>query len=196
MHKLQCRVVDCIKAIGEQAWQRCAGSDYPFTRYEFLHALETAGAADAACTTASGWQPRHVTISDDGRVIAVLPMYLKQHSYGEYIFDWAWAEAYQRNGLAYYPKLLAAIPFTPASGQRLAIDPAALDEGISEQQLLHHLGAEVPALCSAGNVSSFHLLYAQQDDAQALANTGLLLRHSFQYHWFNRNEQGQKLANF
>ncbi|MDB4825216.1 GNAT family N-acetyltransferase, partial [Pseudomonadales bacterium] len=120
-----------IEDIGLDTWRRIAGSDYPFMRYEFLHALETARSnnlkkqqSEAACSRRSGWQPNHALVSDEHGLVAVMPLYLKYHSYGEYIFDWAWAEAYQRNGLDYYPKLLAAIPYSPVTGPRIAIDPA------------------------------------------------------------------------
>ncbi|NNC54568.1 MAG: N-acetyltransferase [Pseudomonadales bacterium] len=207
---MKLRLVQSIADIGEQTWRRCAGDDYPFLRYEFLQALENAGGENAACNETSGWAPRHLVVSSGDRDIAVMPMYLKDHSYGEYIFDWSWAEAYQRNGLAYYPKLLAAVPFTPASGPRLAVDKQALhaqpgtpQDATSpepqignEPQLIHWLADQLPELCREQRASSFHLLYPFEPVAAAFASNELLLRHSFQYHWFNQHESGQRFASF
>ncbi|MBT8139810.1 MAG: GNAT family N-acetyltransferase [Gammaproteobacteria bacterium] len=195
---MKLRLVQRISDIGEQTWRSCAGDDYPFLRYEFLHALENAGGKDTACSAASGWIPQHLVVSSGGRDVAVMPMYLKDHSYGEYIFDWSWAEAYHRNGLDYYPKLLAAIPFTPATGPRLAIDAQYFGDQYSNEKanLMRWLAEQVPALCLAQNASSFHLLFPDEPTATALAQHNLLLRHSFQYHWFNQNEHGECFSGF
>ena len=112
-----------IADISADDWNHLAGTDYPFLRHEFLHGLELTG-----CTLAeTGWQPCHLLLREGNEVIAVMPLYLKSHSYGEYVFDWSWAEAWQRSGLEYYPKLVSAIPFTPATGPRLC-----LREGVDE----------------------------------------------------------------
>ena len=107
-------VHDSIGSIPACDWNRLAGDD-PFLRHEFLHALHETGCADAA----TGWAPRFLILREDGGLAGAMPLYLKTHSYGEYVFDWAWAEAYQRHGLNYYPKLLNAVPFTPVAGRRL-----------------------------------------------------------------------------
>src|SRR3990170_3249777 len=107
-------VRDSLAAIPARDWNRLAGDD-PFLRHEFLHALHETGCAGAA----TGWAPRFLILREDGRLAGAMPLYLKAHSYGEYVFDWAWADAYQRHGLAYYPKLLDAVPFTPVPGPRL-----------------------------------------------------------------------------
>jgi len=103
-----------IAEIGQQRWEELNTEAYPFTRYEFLNALETTGSVSPK----TGWQPLHVEARQDGETVLLMPLYLKQHSWGEYVFDWSWAEAYERAGRSYYPKLLSAIPFTPATGPR------------------------------------------------------------------------------
>lgn len=194
--ELHLKLVDRIDAIGEKAWNQCADAGYPFTRYTFLHALEHAGDDEAACSDASGWQPRHLVVERSGKVVALMPMYCKAHSYGEYIFDWAWAEAYHRNGIAYYPKLLSAIPFTPATGPRLLVDPAAIKTAEQRGEILAFIASQVPALCTGQNASSFHLLFPGESVARGMAEQGLLLRHSFQYHWFNEDAQREKYRSF
>lgn len=144
----------------------------PFLSWAFLHALHESG---SACK-ASGWTPQYLTLWDGDQLAAALPLYVKDHSYGEYVFDWAWADAYQRNGLEYYPKLLSAIPFTPVSGSRLL----ALDEAAR--------AALVQALCElqqANALSSTHILYPPAEQAQALEAAGFLIRRGVQFHWKN-----------
>ncbi|GGK61039.1 hypothetical protein GCM10007941_09070 [Amphritea balenae] len=109
---LQFNFYSAIEQIDQQQWNNLCGTQYPFIRYEFLHCLEQSGSVSAI----TGWQPCHLLITDNDLPIAAMPLYLKNHSYGEYVFDWAWADAYQRHGLDYYPKLLTAIPFTPCYG--------------------------------------------------------------------------------
>ena len=108
------RFVSQISDVDAGQWNTVAGRDYPFLRHEFLLALEASGSVNAA----RGWQPQHLLVEDGELLLAILPLYIKTHSYGEYVFDWSWAEAYQRHGLEYYPKLLSAIPFTPSTGPR------------------------------------------------------------------------------
>ena len=186
-----------IQAIGKEVWSQLSCDDYPFTRYEFLSALETGSPSDeAACCRDSGWQPHHLVISDEkDQAIAAMPLYLKYHSFGEYIFDWAWADAYQRNGLNYYPKLLSAIPFTPCTGPRLLINPEFSTTDIVEKAV----GAITDEQNRLG-LSSSHFLFTSKDLAQRLSDIQLqenkqhrehrqLLRESVQYHWFNRPEK-------
>ena len=107
------RVISSINDVPAKDWNACAGNANPFVRHEFLHALELSGSVSAK----TGWLPQHLLIDgEDGNLAACMPMYLKNHSYGEYIFDWGWAEAYERAGGKYYPKLQSAVPFTPATG--------------------------------------------------------------------------------
>ncbi len=106
--------ITSLDAIPAARWNSVAGSDYPFLRHEFLYGLEK-----SACTTAdTGWQPCHLLLRRGGELAAVMPLYLKSHSYGEYVFDWSWADAYHRAGMKYYPKLVVASPYTPATGPR------------------------------------------------------------------------------
>lgn len=169
------RIVSSLSEIGQPAWDELAGLQTevnPFLSFAFLHALHEAGCASAK----TGWQPQYLTLWKGDRLEAALPLYLKSHSYGEYVFDWAWADAYQRNGLDYYPKLLSAIPFTPVTGARLlARNPAAQ-------------AALIDALRAFGlriDVSSTHILYPPQCEAQALQEAGFLLRTGVQFHWLN-----------
>jgi predicted N-acyltransferase len=144
----------------------------PFMRHEYLAALERSGSA----TAATGWRPHVVTLSRAGELHAACVVYLKDHSYGEYVFDWAWANAYQQNRLAYYPKALIAVPFTPVPGARLlARDPA------SRKALLE----TVLAWCKQRKLSSLHLLFLDDEDVAACEQAGLLLRHTVQFHWNN-----------
>src|SRR5471032_488550 len=116
------RVIDRIADIPAAAWDACAGADNPFLSHAFLDALEASGSA----TAETGWLPRHLALEDDGgTLIGVAPLYLKGHSYGEYVFDHGWADAYERAGGQYYPKLQCAVPFTPVSGPRLLLRPDA-----------------------------------------------------------------------
>ena len=133
----------------------------PFMRWEYLAALH----ASASAVARTGWAPRFVTVERAGRLVAAAPAYLKSHSYGEYVFDWAWADAYQRHSLRYYPKLLVAVPFTPVPGSRLlAADDAA------RRALLDGL----QQLADDASVSSLHLLFHTDDEAPALAGRGWL----------------------
>ncbi len=144
----------------------------PFMRHEYLAALHESGCARAD----SGWQPRFVTLWRGDALQAACPMYLKAHSYGEYVFDWAWADAYGRHGLAYYPKALVAVPFTPVPGARLlAADDTARQALVRE--LIRHAGDE--------GLSSLHLLFAQPQDVAAAQGAGMMLRHGVQFHWQN-----------
>ena len=112
---LSAEFLPSLSDIDAQDWNRLAGDDYPFLRHEFLYGLETTG-----CTNSeSGWQPCHLVLRDAQGLLGIMPLYLKSHSYGEYVFDWSWADAWRQSGLDYYPKLVTAIPFTPATGPRL-----------------------------------------------------------------------------
>jgi predicted N-acyltransferase len=157
-------------------WNAVAGTDYPFLRHEFLYALERTGCTDAH----SGWQPCHLLLREGTELCALMPLYLKSHSWGEYVFDWAWADAWQRSGLRYYPKLVTAIPFTPAAGPRLATR-AGLSRGEAWMAALE----AVQRLARRRDISSWHLLFPEQADADRLAAAGLHRRSAVQFHWFN-----------
>lgn len=162
-----------LEGVAPDEWNRLTG-EHPALRHAFLHALHETGCA----TPATGWIPRYLLLRRAGTLSAAMPLYLKTHSYGEYVFDWAWAEAYQRHHLAYYPKLLCAIPFTPVSGPRL------LAENEADRSLL--LRAAL-ALARDEQRSSLHVLFPEATEARELARQGLLLRRTVQFHWINQN---------
>lgn len=169
------RVVTDLAEIGAPCWNALTDRGNPFLRFEFLHALHSTGCAAAR----TGWQPHFLVMfeRDGGRLAAAVPLYRKEHSYGEYVFDWAWADAHQQHGLSYYPKWLSAVPFTPVPGPRLlAIDSRARAELVG--QLLR--------LATESGLSSLHLLFLPQSEADLLAARGLLTRRAVQFHWFNR----------
>ena len=144
----------------------------PFMRHEYLSALHESGSA----TAATGWTPCFLALWRGDLLEAACPLYLKEHSYGEYVFDWAWANAYAQHGLAYYPKALVAVPFTPVPGARLLARDAA-----ARAALVHGL----VAFCRRQGLSSVHLLFGADEDIAACAEAGLMLRHTVQFHWKN-----------
>jgi predicted N-acyltransferase len=168
-------IVSSLAEIGEPAWSDLLarqGEANPFLSFSFLDALHTSGCASAA----TGWRPHYLTLWQDTTLAAALPLYLKAHSYGEYVFDWAWADAYRSHGLEYYPKLLSAIPFTPVAGPRLLARDAAARAAL------------VAALCThqrAAGVSSCHVLFAPEQQALQLQQAGFMLRGGVQFHWLN-----------
>ncbi len=169
------RVFDHPADIPVAAWNALLARETdpsPFMRHEYLCALHDSGSA----TADTGWRPGFVTLWRAGELQAACPLYFKQHSYGEYVFDWSWANAYEQHGLRYYPKGLVAVPFTPVPGARLlAADGAA--RAALVQALLQ--------LAKDENLSSLHLLFLQDQDVAACANAGLMLRHTVQFHWHN-----------
>ncbi len=178
MSALAIEFIDTLSAIAAVEWNAVTGVDYPFTRHEFLNTLEQTGCADRS----SGWQPQHVLVKRDKRLIAVMPLYLKYDSYGEYVFDWSWADAYRRHGRRYYPKLLCAIPFTPATGPRLCVVDGEDTDAVAAQII-----AELRQRMVRADISSLHILFPQPALHDALLNAGLSARMGAQYHWFNRN---------
>jgi hypothetical protein len=169
---------DSIKDIGREQWEALAGTGNPFLRYEFFAALEQSG-----CTTAeTGWQPRHLIFRSGDVIVGVAPAYLKTHSMGEYVFDFAWAEAYQRHGLPYYPKLLIAIPFTPSRGPRLLIQHA-----VRARLRTGDIPALLDSLMTDLGLQSWHLLFPDVGDQSLLHQDGELHRLGCQFHWHNNN---------
>ncbi len=173
------RVNRRIADIGKAAWEACAApSGNPFVAYDFLEVLEQSGCA----VERTGWGPQHLAIEDEaGEVGAVMPLYLKSHSQGEYIFDHSWADAYERAGGRYYPKLLSAAPFTPATGPRLLVRPDVPVQAGNEMLLGGAL-----TLCQQMGVSSVHINFPPQAEWDWLGAQGLAQRQGQQYHWFNR----------
>jgi predicted N-acyltransferase len=169
------QVVADLSTIGHARWDALLASDADasaFLRYDFLHALHDCGCA----APRSGWAPQFLTLWQGESLAGAVPLYAKSHSYGEYVFDWAWAEAYQRAGREYYPKWLAAVPFTPVGGTRLI----ARDESTRER-----LADALVALAEDSGWSSLHLLFAPRTQIDLLAARGLLLREGVQFHWHN-----------
>ncbi|MDT8328732.1 MAG: peptidogalycan biosysnthesis protein, partial [Roseovarius sp.] len=174
---------DALAQIGPEAWDACACPEAagggrpndPFTTYRFLTALEDSRSVGVG----SGWQPHYMTAELDGQIIACAPLYLKSHSQGEYIFDHSWADAYERAGGRYYPKLQIAVPFTPVTGRRLLLRPGF--EEIGRAALVQ--GAVETAGRNA--LSSLHLTFCTEDEARAGAAMGLMARKTQQYHWVN-----------
>ena len=162
--------------IAASDWNAVAGIDYPFGRHEFLYGLEQTGCASAD----TGWQPCHLLLRDEVGILAVMPTYLKSHSYGEYVFDWSWADAWQRSGLDYYPKLVSAIPFTPATGPRLSTRPGT-DQAMAWDAAL---GA-IRQFAHRQGISSWHLLFPEEAVASHLLRAGVHRRTATQFHWYN-----------
>jgi uncharacterized protein len=165
-----------IAEIDADAWDACAGRDNPFVSHAFLSALEDSGSA----STRTGWLPQHAALrSEDGRLVAVAPMYAKSHSYGEYVFDHGWANALERAGGSYYPKLQVAVPFSPVPGPRLLRRP---DSGIP----IAALADALEQACQSHDLSSVHVTFCSQEEAEGLEEAGWLRRIGMQFHWENR----------
>ena len=170
------KIVQAIADLPASEWDACAGDENPFVSHAFLLALEESGSACAR----SGWAPHHLALEQGGRLAGVVPLYLKSHSYGEYIFDHGWAHAFERAGGQYYPKLVSAVPFTPVPGPRLLIRPDASPEvGATLIAGLVELGLQL-------DVSSVHVNFVPETQWQELGQAGFLLRMGAQYHWHNR----------
>jgi len=169
------RVLSSPLQVPASAWNELLALEQdpsPFMRHDYLAALQESGCA----TAATGWQPQFLTLWMDDRLQAACPMYLKSHSYGEYVFDWAWANAYAQHGLGYYPKAVVAVPFTPVPGARLLARNADARRALV-RALIEHTRAE--------HLSSLHLLFAQPQDVEACEQAGMMLRHTVQFHWKN-----------
>jgi len=174
---MQAEFKDTIDAIEPSAWNTLTGADHPFLRHEFLVAIEASGSVGPG----TGWLPCHATLYDEGRLIAAMPMYKKTDSWGEFVFDFAWANAYQQAGLNYYPKLVSAIPFTPVTGPRLLTSPK-----YEFATLAGTLTDATQQFAKAEGISSWHILFPQQQEHKILAGHGLMLRKDCQFHWHNR----------
>ena len=180
---MRARLVQGIEQVPAAAWDACAGADNPFLGHRFLHALEASGSVGPK----TGWQPLHLVVDDgddgnDGDVLAVAPMYLKSHSYGEYVFDWSWASAYERAGGRYYPKLQVAVPFTPVPGPRLLVRRGLPNAAAVERVLIGALVGAADQL----DVSSLHVTFCTEGEWRSLGEVGLMRRTGVQYHWSNR----------
>ncbi|MGI9204384.1 MAG: GNAT family N-acetyltransferase [Woeseiaceae bacterium] len=172
---MQVRIATSISEFDAHDWNRLAGNRYPFLRHEFLEAAELSGSVSEA----TGWTPRHVGLHDNAGILkAALPLYEKIHSWGEFVFDWSWAQAYEQNGLDYYPKLVSTIPFTPATSKKLLTDDPDLAVELLEntRQFAHSEG-----------YSSIHVLFPEESELAVLQECGLKIRKDCQFHWHNRD---------
>lgn len=173
---MKLRVHNAIAEIPSQQWNQLVRDKHPFIRHEFLHAMELHHCVGEKF----GWLPRHIALySDSDELLGAMPLYEKYNSYGEFVFDHAWAEAYQRHGLGYYPKLVSAVPYTPARGQRLLAKPGVEEE---VQPLLLERALQ---LTQQLGCSGFHCLFPLPDEHHLLSQQ-LLSRYDCQFHWQNR----------
>jgi len=168
---------DAIAEVSADEWNALAGDDCPFLRHEFLSAAELTGCV----APESGWIPRHLTVEQDGALLGAMPLYQKDHSWGEFVFDWAWARAYERAGLPYYPKLVSAIPFTPAPSRRLLL---AENAGAETARTL--LDGAITLATETG-CSSFHVLFPLEEELPLFRDAGLQVRKDCQFHWRNHD---------
>jgi predicted N-acyltransferase len=168
---LRIEFVETLAALPADQWDALAGG-HPFLRHAFLAALQESGCASPA----TGWDARFVVVWEDDRLAGAMPLYFKSHSWGEFVFDWAWAEAYQRSGLRYYPKLVSSVPFTPVTGSRLLARSPEVRAAL--------LGAAMQLAQETG-VSSLHILFPDAAEAREIESHGLMLRQGVQLHWRN-----------
>lgn len=174
------KVIGGLSNISADDWNGCAGTDNPFVSHEFLSALEDSGSA----TADTGWMAQHIALyGPDGSIQGCAPVYVKTHSYGEYVFDWGWADAYERAGGQYYPKLQCAVPFTPAPGPRLLVDQTLSDERQRENRTL--LAAGIAQLADQLELSSAHITFCEKQTWDDLGKGTYLQRVGQQFHWLN-----------
>lgn len=177
---LKVEILDRIADVDATAWDNLTPNNNPFVQFHFLNGLETSGCVGSAD---SGWVPRHIVVKSDGRLVGALLLYEKHDSYGEYIFDWSWARAAHEAGIAYYPKLVSAVPFTPASGPRLLIDPHG-----DRKLIVSAIFSGLNALYEETNASSIHILFHEEELQESFQELGLTPRLSHQFHWLRKSQ--------
>ncbi len=170
-------LINRIDEISREDWNRITGLDYPFIRHEFLYALEKS----ACVNEETGWAPQHCLVYDKDELIALMPMYRKTHSHGEYVFDFEWAHAYQHHGLSYYPKWLTAIPFTPCEGERLFVKA-----DVDKESVLKSILSFITARAESENISTWHCLYPTLKEADLFKFADLTIREGVQFRWTNK----------
>jgi predicted N-acyltransferase len=180
---LQANIEQGLAGVAPDEWDALGEADYPFTRHAFLYALET-----NQCLEEFGWQPVHVLIRDSAKLVAAAPCYIKYNSYGELVFDHSWANAYARSGGEYYPKLVTAIPYTPATGPRLLVHREIVDE-TRRNELQRLLIDVIKQFCTRHKLSGWHCLFEREHRLKALQSEHLLYRYDCQYHWHNHDYQ-------
>ncbi len=172
-------VHESLEDLSPEEWDALGGDRDPFLRHAFLVALERHGCLGDAF----GWYPRHLAVrDDDARLIGATPLYIKTNSYGEFVFDWSWASAYRRAGLRYYPKLVAAVPYTPATGRRLLVHPSVDPAPVRDLMIRHAI-----ELAEENGLSSVHWLFTTPEETAQLKAHDLPLRLGCQYHWRNND---------
>ena len=175
---IQLEILDRLGDIPASEWNALLPQDAgPFLSHEFLSALEETGCVGGN----TGWQVAHLILKDGQKLLGAMPLYLKQHSYGEFVFDWSWAQAYEQQGMQYFPKALCAVPFTPVQGSRI-LSAGHSDARVVEQRLIQGL----KTLVLQNNLSSAHVLFPYAAEAKELKEQGFMLRDSVQFHWHNQ----------
>ena len=175
--KLTIKIIQKISEVQRADWDRLLGEGSPFMKWDWLDALEQTGCVNEE----TGWLPHHIIIEREGKVVGACPMYLKLHSMGEFVFDYEWAEYAHHLGIAYYPKMLVGIPFTPVTGQRFLTDRDADRPG-----LIRLMGQALIQTARENKISSVHVNFCLQDEGEALKQLGYILRNGLQFHWQNR----------
>jgi len=170
-------IIEKLSEVSAADWNALLSPEAsPFLRHEFLSTLE-----ETACVgSKTGWQIAHLALYRSKKLIGAMPLYLKLHSYGEFVFDWSWAQAYEQQGMQYYPKALCAVPFTPVQGSRILFDPLENKSQVQEQLI-----AGLKTLVLQNKLSSAHILFPLGEQTQAMVDQGFMLRDSVQFHWHN-----------
>jgi predicted N-acyltransferase len=174
MHAVE--LLEGVASVSRDAWNALVGDGSPFLEWQWLASLEEAGAVGPG----TGWQPRPLVLREGSRIVAACPLYVKGHSEGEFVFDWSWADAAERAGIRYYPKLLVGVPFTPVTGARFLVAP-----GQDRAVCTRHLAAALRELCRASEISGAHVNFCREDEVRLVDGDGFMLRVGLQYHWHN-----------
>ena len=170
--------VDSIEKISKEDWESVLNNKYPFLQYDFLKTLEVT----KCVSPEQGWTPFHAVVSEGEMIIAIMPLYIKTDSQGEFIFDWSWADAFYRNGLEYYPKLVSSIPFTPASGPRILFTDQS-----KSLIIIKEVSSALKRISQEQSFSGVHILLAEKDEINKFSREDFSLRTSYSFHWFNNN---------
>ncbi|MFA9419907.1 MAG: peptidogalycan biosysnthesis protein, partial [Gammaproteobacteria bacterium] len=181
---MKVNVSHSLAEVDASHWDSLGEADYPFTRHAFLYGLE-----QYDCLEPFGWHPVYFLIYEGETLAAALPCYIKTNSYGELVFDHAWAQAYQRSGLDYFPKLVTAIPYTPATGERFLINQALAGDESSRHDYRLKLCSAVIQFCEQQKLSSWHILFARESVLRSFDNNSIMLRSDIQFHWQNAQYQ-------
>ena len=181
IERYRLEILDSLSDISSNEWNSLLSADAgPFLRYEFLSALE-----ETHCVGSNtGWQVAHLLLREDKNIVGAMPLYLKRHSYGEFVFDWSWAQAYEQQGMEYFPKALCAVPFTPVQGSSIL---CAL--GVNKADVSQKIIAGLKALVTQNKLSSAHVLFSHAAELPGFTEQGFMLRDSVQFHWHNQEFQ-------